>query len=46
MQQDANWNVTAVVDTTGTVQKRMTYTPYGAPSFYTGAWATDTNSLN
>ncbi len=28
-QQDANWNVTAVVDTTGTVQERYVYDPYG-----------------
>lgn len=35
---DANWNVTAVVDTSGSVQERIEYTPYGqlqflAPSF-------------
>src|SRR5690606_1237021 len=27
--QDANWNVTALVDTTGNVQKRFAYLPYG-----------------
>jgi RHS repeat-associated protein len=27
--QDANWNVRAVVDTTGTVQERYVYDPYG-----------------
>jgi RHS repeat-associated protein len=46
VQQDANWNVTAVVDNTGTVQKRMAYTPYGSATFYTSAWASDTNSIN
>src|SRR5207302_6037001 len=30
-QQDANGNVTALVDTTGTVQERDVYDPYGAP---------------
>jgi RHS repeat-associated protein len=29
-QQDANWNVTALVDTTGTVRERYVYDPYGA----------------
>jgi RHS repeat-associated protein len=28
-QQDANWNTTALVDTTGTVQERYVYDPYG-----------------
>jgi RHS repeat-associated protein len=32
VQQDANWNVTAVVDTTGTVRERYAYDPYGAPT--------------
>jgi RHS repeat-associated protein len=27
--QDANWNVRAIVDTTGTVQERYVYDPYG-----------------
>ncbi len=36
--QDANWNVTAIVDTTGTITERYEYTPYGvtttlAPNF-------------
>ncbi len=29
VQQDANFNVTALVDTTGTVQERFVYDPYG-----------------
>jgi RHS repeat-associated protein len=29
VEQDAHWNVTALVDTTGTVQERYTYDPYG-----------------
>ncbi|MBN8629082.1 MAG: hypothetical protein J0M17_26725, partial [Planctomycetes bacterium] len=31
--QDANWNVTAVVNTSGGVQERYRYTAYGEPSF-------------
>jgi hypothetical protein len=26
---DANWNVTAVTNSTGAIQERFTYTPYG-----------------
>jgi RHS repeat-associated protein len=29
VQQDANWNVTGLVDTTGTVGERYVYDPYG-----------------
>ncbi len=29
VQQDADWNVTALVDTTGNVVERYAYTPYG-----------------
>ena len=28
--QDANWNVVALVDTSGVIQERFTYTAYGA----------------
>lgn len=38
VQQDANWNVTAIVSTTGTVQERYVYEPYGTPSFYDVNW--------
>jgi RHS repeat-associated protein len=31
--QDANWNVTAICDTTGAVQERYRYTAYGVPTF-------------
>ncbi len=30
MQQDANWNVTALMDTSGNVVERYAYEPYGA----------------
>jgi RHS repeat-associated protein len=38
-QQDAGWNVTSLVDTSGDVVERMTYSPYGAVSFLTAGWA-------
>jgi RHS repeat-associated protein len=39
-QQDANWNVTALVDTTGTVQERYVYDPYGSVTVLTPSWGT------
>jgi RHS repeat-associated protein len=33
VQQDANWNVTAVINTSGVVQERYIYDPYGQASF-------------
>ena len=38
--QDANWNVTALVDTSGTVQQRYTYTPFGVATALTASWET------
>ena len=35
---DANMNVTALVNTTGTVLERVVYDPYGTPTFYDGSW--------
>jgi RHS repeat-associated protein len=43
-QQDANWDVTALVDTTGTVQERYDYTPYGAQSVLTPSWGSRSSS--
>jgi RHS repeat-associated protein len=37
-QQDANWDVTALVDTTGTVQERNVYDPYGQATVLTPSW--------
>ena len=37
--QDANWNVTALVDTSGTVLERYAYSAYGAPTILSAAWA-------
>ena len=38
-QQDANWNVTALVDASGDVVERMVYSPYGTAAFLTSGWA-------
>jgi len=42
--QDANFNVTAIVDTTGTVQERFLYDPYGNSTVLTGSWTSTTDS--
>jgi RHS repeat-associated protein len=36
--QDANFNVTALVDTSGTVQERFTYEPYGNANILDQDW--------
>jgi RHS repeat-associated protein len=38
VQQDANGNVTAVINTAGTVQERYIEDPYGQPSYLTAGW--------
>jgi len=38
--QDGNWNTTALVNTTGTVQERYTYTPFGQVTFRDGSGST------
>ena len=38
--QDANWNTTALVNTSGTVQERYTYTPFGQVTFRDGSGST------
>jgi RHS repeat-associated protein len=35
---DANMNVTALVNTSGTVVERYVYDPYGKVTFYNGSW--------
>src|SRR5205807_2435203 len=40
VQQDANWNSTAVFDTSGNVQERYIYDPYGVFSVLSPTWAT------
>jgi len=41
-------NVTALVDTSGTVLERVVYDPYGNPTFYDGSWTSpsDTSSYD
>jgi RHS repeat-associated protein len=39
-QQDANWNVTALVDSSGNVIERYIYDPYGAATLLTAGWGT------
>src|SRR5205823_582304 len=52
VQQDANWNVTALISSGGVVQERYAYDPYGKPtdgsgnaSVLTPDWASRTTSL-
>jgi hypothetical protein len=40
VQQDANWNVAAIIDTTGAVQERYVYDPYGSPTILDPNWNT------
>ncbi len=38
-QQDATWNVTAVVSTSAAVQERYDYDPYGEVTYLTAGWS-------
>jgi RHS repeat-associated protein len=42
---DANWNVTAIVDSSGAVVERYAYTPYGERTIMTPGWAARGSSL-
>jgi RHS repeat-associated protein len=42
--QDANFNVTALVDTAGTMQQRFLYDPYGNSEVLTSSWGTTTDA--
>jgi RHS repeat-associated protein len=42
--QDANWNVTALVDTSGTVVQRFAYDPYAAATALTAGWSATTDA--
>ena len=44
--QDANFNVTGIVNQTGTVQERYEYDAYGQVSFLTSAWASSSSSYD
>ena len=43
-QQDANWNVTALVSTSGTVVERYVYDPYGTVTVLSATWETQSGS--
>ncbi len=40
VMQDANWNVTGLVDTSGNVVERYVYSPYGVASVLAPDWST------
>jgi RHS repeat-associated protein len=44
VQQDANYNVTALLDTFGNVEERYVYDPYGKATVLDDAWSTLTSS--
>jgi RHS repeat-associated protein len=44
VQQDADWNVTALVGTTGAVQERYVYDPYGQVTVLTPTWGSRSTS--
>jgi RHS repeat-associated protein len=44
VQQDANWNVTALLNTSGTVVERYVYDPYGSVTFLNASWGTISGS--
>lgn len=45
-QQDAGFNVTALISTAGTVVERFAYDPYGAATVLTSGWSATTDSCN
>lgn len=46
VQQDANWNVTTVVDGTGAVVERYAYDPFGQVTVLDANWATDADGAS
>jgi RHS repeat-associated protein len=45
VQHDANFNTIALVNTSGTVQERYIYDPYGKATVLTGAWGSRSGTL-
>jgi RHS repeat-associated protein len=43
-QQDANYDTTSLIDTTGTVKERYEYDPYGAVSYFDAGWNSRSSS--
>jgi RNA polymerase sigma factor (TIGR02999 family) len=44
VQQDANWNVTALFNSSGSVVERYVYDPYGQVTYLNGTWSTISGS--
>ena len=44
--QDANWNVVAIVNTSGAVQERFSYTAYGTATALNANFSTYSGSTN
>ncbi len=44
VQQDANWNVTALLDNSGAVVERYAYDPYGNFTIYDASWTSRSSS--
>src|SRR5260370_37222747 len=44
VQQDANWNVTALVNSSGSLVERFAYDAYGAVTYLNASWGTITSS--
>jgi len=44
--QDANWNITALADTSGAVIERFVYTPYGHSTVLDANFATDSDGVS
>ncbi|MFN5054331.1 MAG: RHS repeat-associated core domain-containing protein, partial [Planctomyces sp.] len=42
--QDANWNVTGIVNTSGVIQQRFVYTAYGLPVFLNSSFTAGSNT--
>lgn len=45
-QQDANHNITALVNTSGAVVQRFVYDPYGVSTALTASWTSTTDAYN
>ena len=45
VMQDAHFNVTGITNTSGTVQERYVYDPYGALTYLTGNWGSRSSTL-
>src|SRR5205823_13853364 len=46
VQQDANWNVTAIVSTAGAVVERYVYYPYGGVALYDPSWTIESSNTH